>query len=136
MPIDTLTINTAPIEGQRPGTSGLRKKTREFEAGNYLPNYVQATFDACGDLAGKAIVVGGDGRYFNGVAIQVILKMAAANGIAKVYVAKDGVLATPAASAVIRKRKAHGAPPARPPPTAAPTAHHRSSQRAPGADRG
>ncbi len=108
MPIDTLTINTAPIPGQKPGTSGLRKKAREFEAGNYLPNYVQSVFDACGDLAGKTIVVGGDGRYFNSVAIQVILKMAAANGIAKVYVAKDGLLATPAASAVIRKRKAHG----------------------------
>jgi phosphoglucomutase len=110
MPIDTLTINTAPISGQKPGTSGLRKRTREFEAGNYLPNYVQSVFDACGDLAGKTIVVGGDGRYFNSVAIQVILKMAAANGIAKVYVAKDGLLATPAASAVIRKRKAHGEP--------------------------
>jgi hypothetical protein len=109
MPIDTLTINTAPIAGQEPGTSGLRRKAREFEAGNYLPNYVQSVFDACGDLAGKTIVLGGDGRYFNSVAIQVILKMAAANGIAKVYVAKDGVLATPAASAVIRKRKAHGA---------------------------
>ena len=59
--------------------------------------------------AGKAIVVGGDGRYFNSVAVQVILKMAAANGIGKVFVAKDGVLATPAASAVIRKRKAQGA---------------------------
>lgn len=115
MPIDTLTINTAPIPGQQPGTSGLRKKAREFEAGNYLPNYVQSVFDACGDLAGKTIVIGGDGRYFNSVAIQVILKMAAANGIAKVYVAKDGLLATPAASAVIRKRKAHGV--LRPPAT-------------------
>lgn len=123
MPIDTLTINTAPIPGQQPGTSGLRKKAREFEAGNYLPNFVQSVFDACGDLAGKTIVIGGDGRYFNSVAIQVILKMAAANGIAKVYVAKDGLLATPAASAVIRKRKAHGVLPA----AVAPAGHkHRS----------
>ena len=108
MPIDILTINTAAIPGQQPGTSGLRKKAREFEAGNYLPNFIQATFDACDDISGKTLVVGGDGRYFNKVAAQVILKMAAANGVAKVYVAKDGILATPAASAVIRKRNAYG----------------------------
>jgi len=108
MPIDVLTINTAAIAGQQPGTSGLRKKSKEFEAGNYLPNFVQSTFDACGDIAGKTLVVGGDGRYFNRVAVSVILKMAAANGVAKVYVAKDGILATPAASAVIRKRQAYG----------------------------
>lgn len=59
-------------------------------------------------MAGQTLVIGGDGRYFNSVAISVILKMAAANGVAKVYVAKDGILATPAASAIIRKRQAYG----------------------------
>lgn len=99
---------TAPIDGQKPGTSGLRKKTRVFMEPGYLENFIQATFDAIGGGEGKSFVVGGDGRYFNRQAIQTILKMAAANGAAKVIVGQDGILSTPAASHLIRLNKADG----------------------------
>ncbi|SMX33274.1 alpha-D-glucose phosphate-specific phosphoglucomutase [Octadecabacter ascidiaceicola] len=102
------TVKTAPIEGQMPGTSGLRKKTRVFMEPNYLENFIQATFDAIGGGAGKTFVVGGDGRYFNKDAIQVILKMAAGNGATKVIVGQNGILSTPAASHLIRLNKADG----------------------------
>ena len=78
------TISCTPIEGQKPGTSGLRKKTRVFMQPGYLENFIQSTFNAIGGAAGKTFVVGGDGRYFNKPAIQTILKMAAANGAAKI----------------------------------------------------
>lgn len=96
------TISTTPIEGQMPGTSGLRKKTRIFMAPGYLENFIQATFHAIGGAQGKRFVLGGDGRYFNAVAIQTILKMAAANGAAEVIVGQGGILSTPAASHLIR----------------------------------
>lgn len=99
---------TSPIEGQKPGTSGLRKKTRVFMEPNYLENFIQATFDAIGGAAGKSFVVGGDGRYFNKDVIQIILKMAAANGAAHVTVGQGGILSTPAASHLIRLGKADG----------------------------
>jgi len=99
---------TAPIDGQKPGTSGLRKKTRVFMTPGYLENFIQATFDAIGGGAGKSLIVGGDGRYFNRQAIQTILKMAAANGVAKVIVGQGGILSTPAASHLIRLNKADG----------------------------
>jgi len=99
---------TSPIEGQKPGTSGLRKKTRVFMEPNYLENFIQATFAAIGGAAGKSFVVGGDGRYFNKDAIQIILKMAAANGAAHVTVGQGGILSTPAASHLIRLGKADG----------------------------
>lgn len=102
------TIATTPIEGQMPGTSGLRKKTRVFMEPHYLENFVQATFDAIGGGAGKTFVVGGDGRYFNKAAIQTILKMAAGNGAAEVIVGQDGILSTPAASHLIRLNKTDG----------------------------
>jgi phosphoglucomutase len=102
------TVPTTPIEGQRPGTSGLRKQTRVFMQPGYLENFVQSTFDAIGGLAGKTLTLGGDGRYFNSEAIQTILKMAAANGAARVLVGRNGILSTPAASAVIRARKTDG----------------------------
>ena len=94
--------DTRPIDGQKPGTSGLRKKTRVFMEPGYLENFVQAVFDAIGGAAGKTFVVGGDGRYFNAEAIQTILKMAAANGAARAIVGRDGLLSTPAASHLIR----------------------------------
>lgn len=101
------TFPTQPIEGQVPGTSGLRKKTAVFSAPGYLETYVQASFNAIG-AAGKTLVVGGDGRFFNREAIATILRMAAANGVAKVIVGQGGILSTPAASHLIRTRGADG----------------------------
>ena len=102
------TIKTAPFAGQRPGTSGLRKKVAEFEQPGYLENFVQAIFNTLVDCAGQTLVVGGDGRYFNRQAIQVILRMAAAHGVGKVLVGQGGILSTPALSCVVRKRGAFG----------------------------
>lgn len=102
------TVSTAPIAGQIPGTSGLRKKTRVFMQPGYLENFVQATFNAIGGAGGKTFVVGGDGRFFNRQAIQTILKMAAANGVSRVVVGQGGLLSTPAASNLIRQRGADG----------------------------
>lgn len=104
----TKTIQTTSIEGQLPGTSGLRKKTRVFMETPYLENFIQATFDAIGGGVGKTFVVGGDGRYYNKDAIQVIIKMAAGNGASGVIVGQNGILSTPAASHLIRLNKADG----------------------------
>lgn len=101
-------VKTSPIEGQKPGTSGLRKKTRVFMQPHYLENYVQSIFDGIGGVQGKTLVVGGDGRYFNDRAIQVILRMAAANGAAACIVGQGGILSTPAASHLIRLRGTDG----------------------------
>ena len=101
-------VRTNPIEGQKPGTSGLRKKTAVFKRPHFLENYVQAIFDGIGGIEGSDLVVGGDGRYINDSAIQIILRMAAANGAAKCIVGKGGILSTPAASHLIRLRKANG----------------------------
>ena len=102
------TVPTKPIEGQKPGTSGLRARTRTFMQAGYLENFVQSIFDAIGGVQGKTLTLGGDGRYFNERAIQTILKMAAANGADRILVGRDGLLSTPAASAVIRTRKTDG----------------------------
>ena len=104
----TLTIATKPIEGQKPGTSGLRKKTAVFIGPHYLQNFVQAIFDGIGGVAGKTLVLGGDGRYFADQAAQIILKMAAANGAARVIVGRGAILSTPAASHLIRLMQADG----------------------------
>jgi len=101
-------IPTAPFDDQRPGTSGLRKKVRVFQQPHYLENFVQSVFDTVGPGAGKTLVVGGDGRYFNRQAIQVILRMAAAHGYARALVGCNGLLSTPAASHLIRKHRASG----------------------------
>lgn len=103
-----LTVPTQPIEGQKPGTSGLRKKTKIFMGPHYLENFTQSVFDAIGGVAGKTLIVGGDGRYFNDRAVQVILRMAAAGGAARVILGQGGLLSTPAASNLIRKRAADG----------------------------
>ena len=95
-------IKTSPIPGQKPGTSGLRKKTRVFMEEPFLQNYVQAIFNGIGGLYGKVLVLGGDGRFFNAEAIQIILKMAAANGAKRIVVGQNGLLSTPAASHLIR----------------------------------
>ena len=106
------TIATRPIAGQKPGTSGLRKKTPVFMGPHYLENFVQAIFDVVGarhaDGSGKTFVLGGDGRYFNDRAAQVILRMAAANGAARVIVGQNAILSTPAASHLIRLNRTDG----------------------------
>jgi phosphoglucomutase len=102
------TVPTTPFEGQKPGTSGLRKKVGVFQQPHYVANFVQSIFNALPEMKGQTIVVGGDGRYFNIEAIQIILKMAAANGVGRVIVGQDGLLSTPAASCIIRKRGAFG----------------------------
>ncbi|QFU09189.1 Phosphoglucomutase [Rhodobacteraceae bacterium THAF1] len=106
--MERLTIETTPIDGQKPGTSGLRKKTKVFMQTHYLENFVQAIFDGIGGADGKTLVLGGDGRYFGDRAAQVILRMAAANGAARVIVGQGALMSTPAASNLIRKRGTDG----------------------------
>jgi phosphoglucomutase len=101
-------IATTPFEGQRPGTSGLRKKVKVFQQPHYLENFVQAIFDTQAALKGGTLVLGGDGRYYNREAVQIILRMAAANGVACTIVGQGGLLSTPAVSCVIRKYGTQG----------------------------
>ncbi len=102
------TVNTQPFSDQRPGTSGLRKKVKVFQQPHYLENFVQSIFDTQQDLKGGILALGGDGRYYNREASQIIIRMAAAHGISKVIVGQGGLLSTPAASCVIRKYKTDG----------------------------
>lgn len=104
------TVSTQPFADQKPGTSGLRKRVSVFQERNYLENFVQAIFDSLEptDYQGNTLVLGGDGRFYNRNAIQIILKMAAANGVGRVLVGQHGILSTPAASCVIRKAGAFG----------------------------
>jgi phosphoglucomutase len=106
--MDVSTRTTQAIAGQRPGTSGLRKKVPEFQQPGYLENFVQAIFDSLDGFKGQTLVLGGDGRFYNDRAIQTIVRMAAANGFGRVLVGQGGILSTPAASCVIRKRAAFG----------------------------
>lgn len=106
--MSVLHVSTQPFEGQKPGTSGLRKKVTVFQQPNYLHNFVQSIFDSLEGFKGTTLVVGGDGRYYNREAVQIILKMAAANGFGRVLVGRGGILSTPAASCVIRKHGAYG----------------------------
>ncbi|KDQ61522.1 hypothetical protein JAAARDRAFT_30970 [Jaapia argillacea MUCL 33604] len=100
-------ISTKPYDGQKPGTSGLRKRVKVFQQEHYTENFVQAILDSI-DPKGKTLVVGGDGRYYGEEAVQIILKIASANGVAKLIVGHKGIFSTPAASNVIRKYKADG----------------------------
>lgn len=102
------TIDSNPFAGQKPGTSGLRKKVAEFTQPHYLENFVQAIFNTLGDCRGKRLAVGGDGRYYNRQAIQIIARMAAANGFGKLLIGRDGLFSTPAMSCVIRKYATDG----------------------------
>jgi phosphoglucomutase len=102
------TIQTQPFTDQKPGTSGLRKRVPAFQKPHYLENFVQSIFDSISAPAGETLVLGGDGRYYNREAIQIILKMAAANGFGRVLVGRGGILSTPAASCVIRKYATYG----------------------------
>ncbi|WP_313440801.1 alpha-D-glucose phosphate-specific phosphoglucomutase [Novosphingobium sp.] len=115
---DIVTVPTTPFEGQAPGTSGLRKKVRIFQQPNYAENFIQSVFDVVkpqsgsrssdADSSGAALVIGGDGRFHNRTVIQQAIRMAAANGYARVIVGQGGILSTPAASNVIRKYGASG----------------------------
>ncbi len=102
------TLPTKPYPDQKPGTSGLRKKVTVFQQENYLENFVQSIFDSLQDYKGTSLVLGGDGRYFNRQAIQIIIKIAAANGFGELIIGQGGLLSTPAVSHVIRKSKAFG----------------------------
>ncbi|MFM0592602.1 alpha-D-glucose phosphate-specific phosphoglucomutase [Paraburkholderia dilworthii] len=103
-----LTLATQPFAGQRPGTSGLRKKVSVFRQPHYLENFVQSIFDSLEGSAGQTLVLGGDGRFYNRHAIQIIVRMAAAHGFGKVLVGRGGLLSTPALSCAIRKHGAFG----------------------------
>jgi phosphoglucomutase len=102
------TVETKPFADQRPGTSGLRKKVEHFRQPHYVENFIQSVFDALDGHAGKTIVIGGDGRFFNREAIETAIRIAAANGIGRVLVGRGGILSTPAVSNVIRKYGAFG----------------------------
>ncbi|ODT69994.1 MAG: alpha-D-glucose phosphate-specific phosphoglucomutase [Pelagibacterium sp. SCN 63-23] len=101
-------IKTTPYSDQKPGTSGLRKRVPVFSQPNYVENYIQAIFDGLEGFAGTTLVIGGDGRFYNDVAIQKAIRIAAANGFGRVLVGRGGLLSTPAASHVIRHNKAFG----------------------------
>ncbi len=103
-----ITVATSTYDDQRPGTSGLRKKVVVFQQPHYLENFVQAIFNSIETCQGQTLVVGGDGRYYNRQAIQTIIRMAAANGFAKLIIGQGGILSTPAVSCVIRKYQTIG----------------------------
>ncbi|QCI94478.1 alpha-D-glucose phosphate-specific phosphoglucomutase [Novosphingobium sp. EMRT-2] len=104
----TVTVPSSPYAGQKPGTSGLRKKVKVFAQPNYAENFIQAVFDVVQPAPGATLVIGGDGRYHNRTVIQQAIRIAAANGYGRVLVGKGGILSTPAASHVIRKYEASG----------------------------
>ena len=101
-------VATHPFDDQKPGTSGLRKKVVHFQRPHYLENFVQSIFDCQVDCRGGTLVVGGDGRFYNDEAIQIVVRMAAANNVGRILIGRDGILSTPAASALIRSHGAFG----------------------------
>ena len=102
------TVATTPFTDQKMGTAGLRRKSTVATQANYVENFMQSIFNTIGDLKGKTFVVGGDGRFYNDIAIQIIIKMAAANGVSKLIVGQNGFMSTPAGSNIILKNKANG----------------------------
>src|SRR5438552_7850232 len=111
--MDILNVPSSPFPDQRRGTSGLRKKVSVFSQPGYVEAFVQSIFDALPEavgegVAGKTLVLGGDGRFFADQAAQTIIRMAAANGVGRLLVGRGGLLSTPAASALIRKYEAFG----------------------------
>jgi len=107
-PIKMLPVKTQPFNDQKPGTSGLRKTVQRFKKTDYLQNFVQSIFNCLPKLAGSTLVVGGDGRFYNREAIQIILRMAAANNVKHIILGQGGILSTPAVSHLIRKNDALG----------------------------
>ncbi len=106
-------IVTKPFSDQKPGTSGLRKKTRVFLQPHYIENFIQSIFDALrktgpADFSEQTLVLGGDGRFYNRAALQIILKIAAGNSFGKIMVGRGGLVSTPAMSAIIRRHSALG----------------------------
>jgi phosphoglucomutase len=106
--LNVRSVPTTPFADQQPGTAGLRRKVTVFQQPNYLQNFLQSIFDRAGDFQGSTVVAGGDGRYFNREALQILAEMAAANGVARLVVGAGGLLSTPAASILIRERSALG----------------------------
>jgi len=103
-----VTVPSTPFAGQKPGTSGLRKKVRVFAQPNYAENFIQSVFDVVERAPGATLAIGGDGRYHNRTVIQAAIRIAAANGYGRVLVGRGGILSTPAASHIIRKYGASG----------------------------
>ena len=101
-------VETTPYNDQKMGTAGLRKKVKDAIRPNYFENFIQSIFDTVESPAGKTFVIGGDGRYFNDIAIQKLIKICGANGVKKLIIGQNGYLSTPASSNVLRKRKADG----------------------------
>ena len=101
-------VNTTPYTDQKMGTAGLRRKSKVVIQPNYVENFMQSIFNVIGDLTGKTFVVGGDGRYYNDIAIQKIIKMAAANGVQRLIIGQNGFLSTPAGSNIILNNHADG----------------------------
>lgn len=109
MSVSVRVVATSPFEGQKPGTSGLRKKVKVFAEKNYTENFVQCILDSVGEsIEGSVLVVGGDGRYYLKEAIDLIIRIAAANGAARLIIGQNGILSTPAISSLIRGSKANG----------------------------
>ena len=111
--MNVLRVPVTPFAGQRPGTSGLRKRVAVFREPGYVETFVQSLFDALPDVIGQGVarqtlILGGDGRFFNDRAIQTIIRIAAANNVSRLIVGRGGLLSTPATSALIRERKAFG----------------------------
>ncbi len=102
------TIKITPFNDQKPGTSGLRKTVKQFQVSDYLQAFTQSIFNSLPELKNSTLILGGDGRYFNREAIQIILRMAAANGVGKIILGQAGILSTPATSHLIKKHNALG----------------------------
>src|SRR3954468_7204588 len=102
------TVTTTPFPDQKPGTSGLRKKVKVFQQPHYVENFVQSIFDSLEGFAGRTLVIGGDGRFYNAQAIQIAIRLAAANGVGRIVVGQHGWLSPPAVSALIRSLGAYG----------------------------
>ncbi len=106
--MDIFAVETHPFPDQIFGTSGIRKKVSVFRQEHYVANIVQSVFDCLHGIEGQTLVIGGDGRYFNTEALQIILKIAIANQFGHIIVGQNGLLSTPATSYLIKKRQAFG----------------------------